>query len=363
MRMKLSRNCVALLYLLVQTAFFTGCSSTQQQEGYDDYEMEAEQGEVAQGEAQAEYENEQGDETNSYNEEESLGENAGENGYNYNEGGEELVNEIQQSENYLAGEEGAEGAAEETAYGSNTYNEAGGEELVETVVDGAEGYTEGEDPVSAEPLNASPTDVPNNAVAMTESAPAAAAGLPQYGAKMPYVVQRGDTLGKIAQMIYGDREKWAEIAELTALSNPNRIYPGDVIYYQLTDASNAFATSYESRARSEYVVNDGDTLASIAGQVLGNPSDWKQIWRENDKIANPDQLISGMVVYYVNAGAMTAALEQKGSAQTAQVEVLELDIQDVDSSKNIEMVETEVQPEFKSYASLQNVLKNVGLRV
>lgn len=180
---------------------------------------------------------------------------------------------------------------------------------------------------------------------------------------MPYVVQRGDTLGKIAQMIYGDREKWAEIAELTALSNPNRIYPGDVIYYQLTDASNAFATSYESRARSEYVVNDGDTLASIAGQVLGNPSDWKQIWRENDKIANPDQLISGMVVYYVNAGAMTAALEQKGSAQTAQVEVLELDIQDVDSSKNIEMVETEVQPEFKSYASLQNVLKNVGLRV
>jgi nucleoid-associated protein YgaU len=158
-----------------------------------------------------------------------------------------------------------------------------------------------------------------NASAAMDAAPAAGGavsgtpvgpGLPELGSKMSYVVQKGDTLGKIAARIYGDANKWTEIANFTGLANPRLIYPGDVVYYQLTEQSMQFASTYESVQRSEVQIQQGDTLATIAGRVFGNSSLWKLIWRHNDMIDNPDRLTAGTTLYYVDPASM-ASTENK----------------------------------------------------
>jgi len=139
-------------------------------------------------------------------------------------------------------------------------------------------------------------------------------GLPELGSKMSYIVQKGDTLAKIAARIYGDSNKWTEIANFTGLANPRLIYPGDVVYYQLTEQSMTFAGTYDSARRSEVQIQQGDTLATIAGRVFGNSSLWKLIWRQNDRIDNPDRLTAGSTLFYVDPSSM-AKNEEKAEQQ------------------------------------------------
>lgn len=150
--------------------------------------------------------------------------------------------------------------------------------------------------------------------------PAGTDGLPEMGAKMSYVVQKNDTLGKIAQKIYGDMSRWRELAAFTGVSNPSLIYPGDLIYYQLDETSVAFARSYENLQRSEVVVSAGDTLAKIATRVLGDAQNWRAIWRQNDSINDPDKLVAGDVLFYISAdvlASVAAAPKAKASKKIA----------------------------------------------
>lgn len=43
------------------------------------------------------------------------------------------------------------------------------------------------------------------------------------------IVERGDTLSQIAERYLGAAGRWREIASLNKLSNPNLIYPGQVL--------------------------------------------------------------------------------------------------------------------------------------
>lgn len=141
----------------------------------------------------------------------------------------------------------------------------------------------------------------------------AAPGLPEWNSKMPYVVQPGDTLAKISMKVYGDMNRWRQMADLTGLNNPSRIYPGDVVYYQLDQQSLAFASAYENVQRSEEVIQPGDTLAKISKRVYGTSKGWKSIWRHNDNIDNPDVLQAGSVVYYIQGAAFAQAIELEKS--------------------------------------------------
>lgn len=125
-------------------------------------------------------------------------------------------------------------------------------------------------------------------------------GLPEIGSKMSYIVQKGDTLAEISNKIFGDMSKWRELAAFSGLSNPSLIYPGDLIYYQLDEKSMAFAKAYENLPRSEVTIAPGDTLAKIATRVLGSGDGWRSIWRENDKINDPDELVAGETIYYIS---------------------------------------------------------------
>ncbi len=154
-------------------------------------------------------------------------------------------------------------------------------------------------------MNPVPMEQQSTATAGASAAP----GLPELGSKMSYIVQKGDTLAKIATKIYGDPGRWTEIANFTGLANPRLIYPGDVVYYQLTEQSMAFAAAYESVTRAEVQIMEGDTLATIASRVYGSSANWKLIWRQNDNIANPDRLVAGTTLYYIEPGMLTSAVE------------------------------------------------------
>ena len=144
--------------------------------------------------------------------------------------------------------------------------------------------------------------------------------LPEYGSKMHYIVQRGETLSLIAKNIYGNMEMWREMASLTGMENPNRIYPGDVVYYQLSDETESFASAYESVKRDELVIGAGDTLSKIAKNVFGDQGQWKSIWRQNDQISNPDKLEIGQVIFFVSTDAVMAEKQKIESGRSLEKE-------------------------------------------
>ncbi|MEY4065862.1 MAG: hypothetical protein RIR26_2070 [Pseudomonadota bacterium] len=155
------------------------------------------------------------------------------------------------------------------------------------------------DASAAAPASASPAS-PAPAASTTESAPLVSGPttLPETGSKMAYYVMRGDTLGAIAQKIYGNRAKWKALQSENGLSDANKIYPGDVIYYTLNDASKAFAEKYESGARQTYTVAKGDTLSQLAAKFYGTQGAWRAVWKENPQVTNPDRIRVGMVLSF-----------------------------------------------------------------
>lgn len=249
-------------------------------------------------------------------------------------------------------------------------DQGGQQDELQEIIDGMNSQPiEGEQltqvaPIEEPPLNANP--VPEATPELQQQAAvgmAAAPGLPELGSKMSYVIKRGDTLASVATKIYGDMEKWREIAEFTGMANPNMIYPGDVIYYQLTDQTMAFAAAYESVKRSQVVVQPGDTLSTISSRVLGRSNDWKMIWRQNDNIDNPDRLVVGQTLYYVDPGMLMSALDKSGAEQLKSTvaivsqpqPTIDSQVQPDDVAAESELVNSS-EDEFRSdFASLETV--------
>lgn len=327
---------VAFFFILVQMGI-VGCSLSQQQ-GEED-ELESDYQEEVQGEENAEQGEEDNEEVaneepgsnNEMAEEESqMNDSENVNSEAYNEGyNEESVEgeQLAQNEGINSGEqaEDLQEIIDEMNQGVET------ESAQANVADaGSEGEMAEEEAMSQEPVvNAvsqeavAETPLPPVDGGQVEAMPAPISTnvpsvLPELGSKMSYIVQRGDSLATIAQKVYGDMAKWREIANFTGVSNPRLIYPGDVVYYQLTEQTTAFAQAYESVTRSEIQVQPGDTLATISQRVLGDSQNWKLIWRQNDTIDNPDKLIVGTTLYYVDPSAVMANLKQP-KAQTTKI--------------------------------------------
>ena len=267
----------------------TGCSS--QQQGEQGEEVAAQGQEAEQG---AEQGAAQGEEVASAQGEEPAAQ-AAEQGAPANEAvannGEPVVNEM--------AEAGANVPADQIAVNA------------EPGTDAAAIITEMNATAPVETVAAAPEAAAPEAAAPEAAAPPPAtvsvAGVPEEGSKMPYVVEVGDTLSKIATKIHGDQKRWRDIASLSGITNPNHIFPGDLVYYTLEASSQSFASSYEGVRRGKETVQSGDTLASIARRVYGSSSLWRHIWRQNDTIENPDQLTAGTAVYYVEKGSVKSA--------------------------------------------------------
>ena len=118
--------------------------------------------------------------------------------------------------------------------------------------------------------------------------------------KKPYMVMPGDTLASIAQEIYGSAAKWKNLAALNALKNPNRLYPGDLIYFEISEETKGFSNAMASTTQKTVKVEKGDSLSSISQKLLGSANYWKTIWKLNqDQISNPNKIQTGtQLVYY-----------------------------------------------------------------
>jgi len=299
MRFKWRRRLAVTAFALGSMLPFAGCSSQQQQasdevaaEGQGQQEEGGQQEEVAETQQGGESQGEETAQEAPANGEATAEASAEENGAAGN-------NVVSNEAPVADGEAGDGGDLQSMVTEMNGSNQA--QPAGEEVAAPAEAQAAAE---VAAPVDAG--QVPAEATQVAEAV--AVPGIPEMGSKMAYVVEAGDTLGKIASKIYGDQKRWRDIANLSGMDNPNHIYPGDIVYYSLEESSRNFASAYEGTRRAKEIVQDGDTLAAISKRVYGTSKAWRHIWRQNDNIDNPDVLTAGMAVYYVEKGAFNAAM-------------------------------------------------------
>jgi len=103
-----------------------------------------------------------------------------------------------------------------------------------------------------------------------------------------YTVVAGDTLSGIAAA-YGTTV--AVLVQLNHVSNPDRIYAGQVLQLPVGGALPA-----QTPTERYWTVDPGDTLGSIAARV-GYPGGYPALAARNG-ISNPDMIFVGQRIYY-----------------------------------------------------------------
>ena len=98
-----------------------------------------------------------------------------------------------------------------------------------------------------------------------------------------YVVKKGDTLTSIAKKY---NTTWKVLASYNNISNPNKIYPGQII---------KIPNGNSSIKPTTYVVKKGDTLTSIAKKYN---TTWRSIYNKNKSVIgnNPNKIYPGQVL-------------------------------------------------------------------
>ena len=163
-------------------------------------------------------------------------------------------------------------------------------------------------PTEGEPAPAADAPAADASAAVAPAAPSAPGGyVPENGSKMAYYIQKGDSLGSIAQKIFGDKAMWKELAAANNLQDPNKIYPGDALYYTVGDSSRGFADKYEAAPRQSVTVAQGDTLSTLSARVYGSQGSWRTLWKENAQVKNPDRIFPGQALYYRSATESASA--------------------------------------------------------
>jgi len=298
MRVRFRRWCRATSILALLHFSSLSCSSSSDQQGLDEFPDQQEFADLEQGD----FNNLEGNAVSDFNVGDNNFSNLDSGGDNF---GGNFANDGFADSSFGSGDQ----------FGDNNFGFAGGEADLQEIIEemNQSGFDQFGGGGNFAGFNNAPMASGSGAMggmqSMATAGAPAAPGLPELGSKMSYIVQRGDTLAKIATRIYGDPNRWTELANFTGLANPRLIYPGDVVYYQLTEQSMAFAAAYESVTRSEIQVMEGDTLSTIASRVLGNSNNWKLIWRQNDNIDNPDRLTAGTTLYYVEPSMLSSAVD------------------------------------------------------
>jgi membrane-bound lytic murein transglycosylase D len=124
-----------------------------------------------------------------------------------------------------------------------------------------------------------------------------------------YRVQHGDALGEIASQ-FGTTTR--RIQALNGVSNPNRIYPGQVLLVsQGSGGSSKSTSSSDSKTAGipqTYTVRRGDNLTSISKKFGVQASDLKRA----NRISNPNKIYPGMKLNIPAGGTPTHYVVRKG---------------------------------------------------
>lgn len=109
-----------------------------------------------------------------------------------------------------------------------------------------------------------------------------------------YTVKKHDTLMLISQSIYGDYSRWREIMN----NNPSRarhLFVGDILKLVKPDQKDI----ENSPKGLPYIIQKGDTLASISDDKYGTPKKWVKIYKNNiTLIKDPNRIFTGFTIFY-----------------------------------------------------------------
>jgi nucleoid-associated protein YgaU len=115
-----------------------------------------------------------------------------------------------------------------------------------------------------------------------------------------YVIQEGDTLTVIADMWFGDGRRWPAVLAANEGIDPVRLRVGQTIKLPPRDATAGAAatgprpapaaapTAGRTVDAAGYLVQEGDTLYSIARARLGDGTRWEEIYDANRAVIGED---------------------------------------------------------------------------
>lgn len=115
-----------------------------------------------------------------------------------------------------------------------------------------------------------------------------------------YVIQRGDTLWKLAARFFGSGRYWQRIFQVNMdiLRNPNRLRIGQVITIFLNSADDLPAQPDTEVTGNTYMVQPGDSLWRIASRVYGQGRLWRRIFEANRHvIADPGRIYRRQIFF------------------------------------------------------------------
>ena len=105
------------------------------------------------------------------------------------------------------------------------------------------------------------------------------------GQQEVYIVQRGDTLGKISQDQFQDAGLWIQLAKYNKISNPNLIKTKQRIV--IPSQAQLLLGNSAVGQQEVYIVQRGDTLGKISQDQFQDAGLWAQLAKYN-KISNPN---------------------------------------------------------------------------
>ncbi len=125
------------------------------------------------------------------------------------------------------------------------------------------------------------------------------------GSEKTYTVQKNETLMLIAFKLYGDYERWKELANYnrTTLNGSTHLKEGMNLKYMAP--AEEFVWNPQGLP---YLIRTGDTLGGISHNVYQSSKKWKLIWDNNRPlIKDPNRIFSGFTIYYLENGREVAS--------------------------------------------------------
>lgn len=127
----------------------------------------------------------------------------------------------------------------------------------------------------------------------------------ESGTMQDYTVQKNETLMLIAFKLYGDYEKWKELAGYNRdlLKGSTMVREGMTLKYMAP--AEAFVWNPQGLP---YLIRTGDTLGGISQNVYSTMKKWKSIWENNRPlIKDPNKIYAGFTIYYLEDGREVAS--------------------------------------------------------
>jgi nucleoid-associated protein YgaU len=201
----------------------------------------------------------------------------------------------------------AEGTDAETELAENDefsedFSEDEGEESDDEMADADEESSEDaieevdEDEIAEDDMEEEPSEAmdQDSEMEVAESAPAPVQ-MSTSGEEGFHTVSRNETLMIIAFKIYGDYDKWRDLARWNAnkLGSNHALSVGMQLKFEAP--AEKFVWSPDG---NPYLIKVGDTLGTISSDTYGTNAYWKNIWQNNKPlIKNPNRIFAGFTIY------------------------------------------------------------------